>query len=84
MGTEARRRQTKDELVDTTAHVLAGILLIFPSTVALALNEQILDEGENIPVIEVEDGHNSGHRDIKPDLILWPEGEIYLDDLGNQ
>ncbi|KAL7006691.1 hypothetical protein EMMF5_003858 [Cystobasidiomycetes sp. EMM_F5] len=57
-------------------------LILMP--VALALNEQILDEGENIPVIEVEDGHNSGHRDIKPDLILWPEGEIYLDDLGNQ
>ncbi|KAK9899974.1 hypothetical protein P389DRAFT_165071 [Cystobasidium minutum MCA 4210] len=50
-----------------------------PKTIALALNEQILDEGQTIPAFTVEDGHSSGHRDIKPDCILYPDGELVLD-----
>lgn len=47
--------------------------------VALALNEQILQDDEIIPALTIEDGHSSGHRDIKPDIIIFPDGELVLD-----
>ena len=47
--------------------------------VALALHEQLLPPDETIPVIDFEDGHPSGHRDIPPDLIMTPTEDISLD-----
>lgn len=49
--------------------------------VALALNEQILPHGEAIPALLVEDGHISGHRDFKPDRIIYPGGQLAPDAL---
>lgn len=61
--------------------VLCALIPPLSPAVALALNEQILPEGEEIPALTIEDGHASGHRDIKPDLIIWPDGQLVLDKL---
>jgi len=54
-----------------------------PRTIALALDEQIISEEEHgqIPTLDIEDAHSTGHRDIKPDQVVWPEGSLELSSL---
>lgn len=49
-------------------------------TIALALSEQILPVGESVPAVSEQEAKEfiaqGGHRDIEPEAVLYPGGEI--------
>lgn len=54
--------------------------LLQPRTIALALNEQILSEGLEVPSISEEDVQDFGvqgqHRDVDIQEIVFPDGQL--------
>ena len=54
------------------------LTLAFP--VALALNEQILPEGESVPAVSEQQEMTfiaqGGHKDVDPEAIIYADGDI--------